>query len=128
MLKRANAGQHFAPPGEFAKADQRQREQRAENDAHAGSEQSGLDGIAHQKNAAEREREAADPDHPLGAEAAFEIAIIARRRWCGLRPGGRAGGFGGRLRCNAFGLGLVVLRPAPESLARLVAYRPAASR
>ncbi len=45
-----------------------------------GREQPGLDRIAHQENAAERQREAADPDHPLGAEAAFEIAIIAGRR------------------------------------------------
>ena len=73
-----DAGNDLAAPGEFAKADQKQREDGAEDDAQSRREQPGLDRIAHQENAAERERQTADPDHPLGPETAFEIAIIAR--------------------------------------------------
>ena len=63
---------------------------RAEQDAHAGAEPALLDRVADQENAAERQREAADPHHPLGAEALFQ-----RRRGAGGGGGGRIGGKGG---------------------------------
>ncbi len=62
----------------FAGDDEREREQRAEDDAHAGAEPSLLDRIAHQEEAAEHERDAADPDDPLSAEALFQAD-----RWLG---------------------------------------------
>ena len=52
----------------------------AEQDAHAGTEQPGLDRIADQEEAAERERQAADPDHPAGADALLEAGLGLRRR------------------------------------------------
>ena len=54
------------------------------DDPHAGAEQALLDRVAHQEDAAERERKAADPDRPLRAEALLEAhagcrALPARR-------------------------------------------------
>ncbi len=63
-------------------------EQRGEKDPHARPEQALLDRVAHQENAAERQRQAADPHHPLGAESFFQ-----RGRW---RRGGRRSGVGRR--------------------------------
>ncbi len=83
--------------GPFAGGQQRQREQAAEQGAHAGAEQSGLDRIAHHEESAERQRQAADPDHPAGADALLEaglgLAVAAaaeqasRRMGCGAVPG-----------------------------------------
>ena len=56
------------------------REKPAECDAHAGPDPALLDRIAHQEDAAEREREAADPDHPAGAEPFLETGPLRRRR------------------------------------------------
>ena len=54
----------------------------AEQRAHAGSEQAGLDRIADHEESAERQRQAADPDHPAGADAFFEAgAGLRQRRW-----------------------------------------------
>ena len=53
----------------------------AQDGAHAGAEQAGLDRIAHHEEAAERQRQAADPHHPAGADRLLEAAI-------GLRQGG----------------------------------------
>ena len=55
------------------------------DDAHARAEQARLDRIAHQEDAAERQRQAADPHHPAGAEAFLE----AHRRRGGRRGGRR---------------------------------------
>ena len=43
--------------------------------ARAGPEPALLDRIAHQEEAAERERDAAGPDHPLRAEALLEAGL-----------------------------------------------------
>ena len=71
----------LAPARELAQADQNGREDRAENDAQSRTEQSRLDGVADQEDAAERQRDAADPHHPLRAEALFEIAEIRPARY-----------------------------------------------
>ena len=42
------------------------------SDAHAGAEQAGLDRIAHHEEAAERQRQSADPDHPACADGFLE--------------------------------------------------------
>ena len=91
-----NAGEPLAPARPFAGADQRGRQQRAERDPHAGAEQALLDRVAHEKDAAERERKAADPDRPLRAEALLQAHARRRRsRWrrgwwrrCDRRGGG----------------------------------------
>ena len=73
-----DAGGDFAAAGQFAERDQHEGQDRAKNDAQARSKQTRFDRIANEENAAERERDAADPDHPLRAEAALEIGIVAR--------------------------------------------------
>ena len=66
------------------------RQQRTEKNSHARSDQTLLDRIAHQENAAERKRKATDPDHPAGAEILFKaLARGGRRRRCQLRDGRR---------------------------------------
>ena len=60
-----------------------ERQQRAERDPDAGADQALLDRVAHQKYAAERERDAADPDDPAGAEPLLEAD---RARRCRQRP------------------------------------------
>ena len=69
-------------PCPFAGRDQRGGEQAAEEDAHAGADQSGLDRILHHEDAAERERKAADPYDPACAEALLE-GFVDRGRSCG---------------------------------------------
>ena len=59
-------------PEPFAGRHQSEREQRTESNAHARAEHALLDGIAHQQHAAERQREAADPDGPARAEPLFQ--------------------------------------------------------
>ena len=79
----------------FAGGQQRQREGAAEQGAHAGPEQSGVDRIADHEEAAERQRQSADPDHPAGADALLEPGTGLRKRrgrcWphagCGFRRG-----------------------------------------
>ena len=68
----------------FAGQQQGQREQAAQNRAHAGAEQAGLDRIANHEEAAERQRQSADPHHPAGADCFLEpaIGLWQRRRWC----------------------------------------------
>ena len=56
----------------FAGGNEGEREERAERNAHAGSEYALLDRIAHQQQAAERQRQAADPDRPARAEPLFQ--------------------------------------------------------
>ena len=75
----------LAPARPFAGRDQRGREQAAEEDAHAGADQAGLDRILHHEDAAERERKSADPHDPARAEALLEAFRrrrgFGRRRW-----------------------------------------------
>jgi hypothetical protein len=83
-------GNDLPPTRQLAQADQNEREDRAEQHAQAGAEQSRLDGVAHQEDTAERERDAADPHHPLRAEALFEVAEIRPAgRWRRCIAGGR---------------------------------------
>ena len=58
----------------------------AKEHAHAGADEAGLDRIAHHEEAAERERKAADPDHPARAEPFLEAGRGGgqRRRCVGL--------------------------------------------
>ena len=76
-------------------------------DAGRGAEQVLLDGIAHEEDPAERQRHAADPDRPAGAELLLEILARRRRlRGCGLdgRDGdGRPGRFDGQIRFGGDG-------------------------
>jgi hypothetical protein len=71
----------LAPPRPFAGRDQAGGEQAAKEHAHLRAEQAGLDRVLHQEDAAERERETADPDDPTRAEALLE----AFRRLGGFR-------------------------------------------
>ena len=100
-----SAGQ-FVAAGPFAGCDEGGREQPAEEQPHAGPDQAGLDRIFDEEDAAERERHAADPDGPAGAELFFEALgglLVGRgrrrRRWRWRRSRcGGARGFGCRLR------------------------------
>jgi hypothetical protein len=67
-------------PRPFADRDQGGREQRPERNAHAWTDQPLLDRVAHQKDAAERERDAANPNHPAGAEPFLKTDRLRRRR------------------------------------------------
>ena len=78
------------------------QKQKAENHGHdqprGGTEEACLDGIAHQKDAAERQRQSADPDGPAGAERGFHVTLRPWRH----EGGGRrtAGSLGDRrVRC-----------------------------
>jgi len=62
----------------FADRDQCECEQRPERSTDAGADQLLLDRVTHQEDAAERERNAADPDDPAGAEPLLK-ADRARR-------------------------------------------------
>ena len=66
------AGEPLGPARPFARGDERGRQQCAERDPHGRSEQALLDRVAYEKDAAERERKAADPDRPLRAETLLE--------------------------------------------------------
>ena len=66
------AGEPLGPARPFARGDERGRQQCAERDPHRRSEQALLDRVADEKDAAERERKAADPDRPLRAETLLE--------------------------------------------------------
>src|SRR6516162_3424863 len=73
----------------------------AERDAHARANQPGLDRIAHQEEAAERQRQPADPDHPLRAEQFLETTVSQWRRG---RRWGRNGRLGGvKIKRRRFG-------------------------
>ena len=88
--QRLDGGDAFLAARPFAGGKQRQREQAAEHGAHAGAEQAGLDRIAHHEEAAERQRQSADPHHPAGADRLLETAIglRQRRRRCRRAAGG----------------------------------------
>ena len=75
-----DAGAAFLTAQPFAAANQRDGEQSAEGDPHARSDQPLLDRIAHEKEAAERERDAADPHDPARAELLFEVRLRKGRQ------------------------------------------------
>ena len=86
-MRRRHAGKPgkiLLAPGPFAGRDQDKRQQRAEENADARADEALLDRVTHQKDAAERQRDAADPDHPARAEAFLEA-----NGPCGRRFGGR---------------------------------------
>ena len=93
------SGEPLGAPRPFAGDDERDRQQRAQRDAHAGAEQPRLDRVAHQEDAAERQRDGADPDRPLGAEPFLQAHC--RRGWP-RRCGGFRRGRCGRLGRNGF--------------------------
>src|SRR6185312_10833441 len=69
-------------PRPFAGCQQCECKQPAAEDADAGTYQARLDRVAHQEEATERKRQAADPDHPTGAELLLETRTgYRRRRW-----------------------------------------------
>ncbi|MEY9289354.1 hypothetical protein ABH979_002428 [Bradyrhizobium ottawaense] len=84
--QRLDVGNALLAPRPLAGPEQRSCEQATQEHAHAGAEQAGLDRIAHHEEAAERERKAADPHHPAGAELLLEAGRSGRHgRWCGSR-------------------------------------------
>ena len=78
-----DAGNDLAAARQFAEPRPAPRQDGAEEHAQPRPEQALLDRIAHEENAAERERKPADPDHPLGAEAFLQIGQTRAgfRRW-----------------------------------------------
>ena len=95
------AGRDLATPRPFAGDDQSQRDDAGEHDARARSEPALLDRIADQEKAAERQRDAAGPHHPLRAEALFEADPSRHRPG----RGGRRCGLLGLNRRRRLGLG-----------------------
>jgi hypothetical protein len=75
----ADVGGIFLPARQFAEPNQRKREDGTRDDAQGRREQALFDRVAHQQDAAERERHAADPDHPLRAEAFLQIGEVRAR-------------------------------------------------
>ena len=87
------------------RGDQRGREQRTEEQPQAGADQACLDRIFDQEDAAERERHAADPDRPAGAEFFLEADDALGSASAGGGVGGAgsvAGGGAGRLHTRGF--------------------------
>ena len=84
-------GDLFRPARPFAEGDQRCGKDAGEENAHAGTEVPLIDRVADEEDAAERERQSADPDHPAGADALLETF---RRLGAGLECFGRNGGAG----------------------------------
>ncbi len=87
-----DGGDALLTAGPFTGKQQGECEQAAQHRAHAGTEQAGLDRIAHHEEAAERQRQPADPHHPAGADGFLEPAVglrQRRRRRCGATSGFR---------------------------------------
>jgi hypothetical protein len=93
-----DAGGDLVATRPFARGDQCSREQCAKDDPHAGPDKPLLDRIAHQEDSTQRQRQTADPHHPLGAESLFQRGrchrgdgrgrnrgLARRLRRCGLR-------------------------------------------
>ena len=85
----------FAAPQPLAGDDREPPRGAAERDPHARSDPALLDRIAHHEDAAERERESADPDHPAGAEPLLETGPLRHGRRPAPAPRVRGGGGGG---------------------------------
>ena len=73
-------GDDLAPARQFAEPDQHERQHRAGDHPQAGPEQALLDRVAHQQDAAERERDAADPDDPLRSEPLLQVGEVGTAR------------------------------------------------
>ncbi len=78
--RRRLARASFAPAQELARAGQSRRQRQPEQDAGGGAEQALFEGVAHQQQAAERQREAADIDHPARSDGFFQRGAAARGR------------------------------------------------
>jgi hypothetical protein len=100
--QRRDRRQAFVAAAPFAGRQQRQREQPAQQRADAGAKQPGLDRIAHHEETAQRQRQAAHPHHPAGADAFLETgtgrldvhgfrSVRGGRGRCGVRGHGRRG-------------------------------------
>ena len=61
---------------ELAAADQNQPEQAGHGQPHAGAEDAGLDRIADEEKAAQRQRQTADPDRPARAERGLDVGLL----------------------------------------------------
>lgn len=70
----------FAAPLPLAGSDQQERQQRAKRDTRAWADEALFDRVAHQKDAAERERNATDPHHPACSEALLKADVPCRLR------------------------------------------------
>ena len=70
--------QSFVAARPFADGDQSESKERTERNANAGADEALLDRITHEKYAAERERDAADPNDPAGAKTFLKAD---RSRW-----------------------------------------------
>ena len=81
----------------FARRQQRQRKRSPEQGAHAGPEQAGVDRVTDHEEAAQRQRQAADPDHPAGADAFLETGS-GLSGGAGAAISGIGGGAGGQSR------------------------------
>ena len=125
--RRFGGQRRLSPPQDLAGRDEAEREGEAEQDARTGADQSRLDRIAHQEDAAEPEREPADPHRPACAELLLE-AFLARRRGQGRRGQirdefGLDLGFGLRVR-RAASRGRLELSRGPASAGRAGAIVP----
>jgi hypothetical protein len=78
--QRFDRGDALLAAGPLTGAKQCQRECTAEQDAYTGPEQPRLDRITDHEEAAERQRQATDPDHPAGADAFLEAGLWLRKR------------------------------------------------
>src|SRR5690606_37510366 len=80
----------------FADAEQGEREQPAERDAYAGTEQAGLDREADEEDGAERERQSANPYGPARAKLLLKRLTRTGRTWRSDRDDGFGFGSGRR--------------------------------
>ncbi len=87
---RPRRGALFLAAHPLAGGNEQRREQRAEEYPHSGADQSRLDRVTHEENAAERERKSADPHHPARTQLLFEAAPLLGFGDAGVR-GGRGG-------------------------------------
>ena len=68
----SDAGRDFVAARPFARRNQQRGKYRAEENAYAGPEQALFDRVTNEEYSAERQREAANPDHPLCPEFFFQ--------------------------------------------------------
>jgi len=85
------SGNFFLSAQPFSAGDQAGRQECAEQDSDAGTDEARLDREFHQEEAAERERKSADPHHAARAEELLETGPVSgrRRRWLRWRSGRR---------------------------------------
>ena len=126
--QRLDGGDALLAARPFAGGEQRQCEQAAEQGAHAGSEQPGIDRIAHHEEAAERQRQASDPDHPAGAEAFLEARRPRGQGWRHAGGGSRFGACDGVVGNGGDRLGRRSCRDSFRSRSRSLSARRRRSR